>query len=567
MKRIVNSEEMKFCDSSTITHFGVPSIVLMERAALSVVSRIPEEFINGGSILIACGSGNNGADGLAAARMLHQKGCDVTVARMPDNGRCTQENKMQLSILNKYKIRVVDSIPQPDAYDCIIDALFGVGLSRPPEGVYAQWIYALNQKSGYKIAVDLPSGVSSDTGQVYPACFQADLTVTFAYYKIGQILYPGCEKCGRVVVEQIGITDDSWLSRSPSCFMPDKEDLYHLPHRPKRSNKGTFGRVLVIAGSTNMAGAALFCAKAAYRTGCGLVKIYTPDRNRVILQTALPEAIIAAYDESIYEESVYEESMYEESMYEESSYAIKKDTAHEEFFSIEEDTAIEKVSAVEEDTTNEKVSSDKHTAFEKENLLRDAIQWADVIAVGPGIGTGPDARRILEQTLKEAKVPLVLDADALNIAAADPQLLSTASSPLILTPHLGEMARLTGRQVLEIQNTMISTAEEFAGRHQLVVVLKDAVTVTASPSAVYLNTSGCSAMAKGGSGDVLTGMIAALLAQGMEPEKAAVMGVYIHGLAGEAAARQYGEYSVLAADLIESIGSIMKKYHECEGSK
>lgn len=515
MKRIVNSEEMKFCDSSTITHFGVPSIVLMERAALSVVSRIPEEFINGGSILIACGSGNNGADGLAAARMLHQKGCDVTVARMPDNGRCTQENKMQLSILNKYKIRVVDSIPQPDAYDCIIDALFGVGLSRPPEGVYAQWIYALNQKSGYKIAVDLPSGVSSDTGQVYLACFQADLTVTFAYYKIGQILYPGCEKCGRVVVEQIGITDDSWLSRSPSCFMPDKEDLYHLPHRPKRSNKGTFGRVLVIAGSTNMAGAALFCAKAAYRTGCGLVKIYTPDRNRVILQTALPEAIIAAYDESMYEE----------------------------------------------------VSSDKHTAFEKENLLRDAIQWADVIAIGPGIGTGPDARRILEQTLKEARVPLVLDADALNIAAADPQLLSTASSPLILTPHLGEMARLTGRQVLEIQNTMISTAEEFAGRHQLVVVLKDAVTVTASPSAVYLNTSGCSAMAKGGSGDVLTGMIAALLAQGMEPEKAAVMGVYIHGLAGEAAARQYGEYSVLAADLIESIGSIMKKYHECEGSK
>ena len=215
----------------------------------------------------------------------------------------------------------------------------------------------------------------------------------------------------------------------------------------------------------------------------------------------------------------------------------------------------------------EEVSSDKHTAFEKENLLRDAIQWADVIAVGPGIGTGPDARRILEQTLKEAKVPLVLDADALNIAAADPQLLSTASSPLILTPHLGEMARLTGRQVLEIQNTMISTAEEFAGRHQLVVVLKDVVTVTASPSAVYLNTSGCSAMAKGGSGDVLTGMIAALLAQGMEPEKAAVMGVYIHGLAGEAAARQYGEYSVLAADLIEFIGSIMKKYHECEGSK
>lgn len=493
MKRIVNSEEMKFCDSSTISHFGVPSIVLMERAALCVVSQIPQEITKGGSILIACGNGNNGADGLAAARLLYQKGCDVAVAKISDSRACTKENQMQLDIINNYQIRVVDSIPEQDAYDCIIDALFGVGLSRPPEGIYAQWIDALNQKSGYKVAVDIPSGISADTGQVYPSSFRADLTVTFAYYKIGQIVYPGCEKCGKVVVQEIGITDESWLSRRPSCFMLDEADLQCLPRRPKRSNKGTFGRVLVIAGSTNMAGAALFCAKAAYRTGCGLVKIYTPADNRVILQNALPEAILSEYD-------------------------------------------------CDDEKTN----------------LQKAIQWADVIAIGPGMGTDQKACRILAQTLQEADVPLVLDADALNMIAAQPQLLERASSQWILTPHLGEMARLTGKQIPEIQDTVFDTAKEFAERHRLTVVLKDAVTVTAAPAAVYLNTSGCSAMAKGGSGDVLTGMIAALLAQGMQPEQAAAMGVYIHGRSGEAAAQQKGEYSVLAADLIDAIGNIMK---------
>lgn len=496
MKRIVNSEEMKYCDSNTIGYFGVPSLVLMERAALGVVSRMPERLSRGGRVLVVCGNRNNGADGLAIARLLYQRACEVTVSQMPGDKKRSPENKTQLAILGKYQIPVLDYIPEEGDYGCIIDALFGVGLSRVPKGDYAQWILAMDRLSGYKVAVDMPSGVSSDTGEVSEASFRADLTVTFAYRKVGQILHPGCEKCGEVAVAEIGITDESWLGRKPGCYALEQGDLKNIPKRPARSNKGSFGRVLVIAGSRNMAGAALFSAKAAYRTGCGLVKLYTPEENRVIIQSALPEAVLSTYDEK----------------------------------------------------------------RPKQEPLLEALKWADAIVLGPGIGTGKQARRIVEQALGHADVPIVADADALNIIAGHLELLGRAAQGLIITPHLGEMARLSGKPISEIQGTMLKTATEFARLHKLVCVLKDAVTVTADGEAAYLNTSGCSAMAKGGSGDVLTGMIAALIAQGMAPKEAAPMGVYVHGLAGEAAGRQKGAYSVLATDIIEEIGGVLGQW-------
>lgn len=542
MKRIVTSEEMKFCDSSTIEHFGVPSLVLMERAALSVVEQMPAELSRGGRILVVCGNGNNGADGLAIARLLYQRGCTVAAVQMKESGKRSPENQLQRQILERYGVQILDDIPGGDYaektdteagkeyrvsektdteagkernasektdteagkehnasektdYDCVIDALFGIGLSRAPAGAYAEWITAMNRLSGYKIAVDMPSGVSSDSGEVYEAAFQADLTVTFAYQKAGQVLYPGCEKCGAAAVTEIGITDESWLERRPSIYALEKEDLKRLPHRPARSNKGTFGRLLVIAGSKDMAGAALFCAAAAYRTGCGLVKVCTPEDNRLILQSALPEAVLMTYEE-------------------------KK--------------------------------------LKQEPLL-EAMKWADVIALGPGIGTGRQARRIVELVLEHADVPLAADADALNIAAEHLELLKHTKAELIITPHLGEMARLCRKTVPEIQSSVLQTARDFAKRFHLVCVLKDAVTVTAvRDGAAYLNTSGCNAMAKGGSGDVLTGIIAGLLGQGMPAGEAAAMGVYIHGLAGEAAAEKHGNYSVLARDIIGMIGTVMK---------
>lgn len=499
MRPIVNSEEMKFCDSNTIGHFGIPSMVLMERAALSVVEQIPQEVLQSGRILAVCGNGNNGADGLAIARLLYQRGCLVEIVQMNGQGKRSEENMLQRKILQQYGIRILDEIAQSGAqaagYSCVIDALFGVGLSREPQGEYAAWIHAMNELCGYKVAVDMPSGVSSDTGEAYEASFDADLTVTFAYQKIGQAFYPGRAKCGKLVIADIGITDESWMGRAPCMYAFGKEDLKCLPYRPDYSNKGTFGKVLVIAGSAGMAGAALFCAQAAYCSGCGLVKIYTPTENRTVLQSALPEAVLLTYDSS----------------------------------------------------------------SPNQDALLDALAWADAVAVGPGLGTGGQARMIVELVLIHAKVPVVLDADALNILAGHTELFKQAKTELIITPHLGEMARLCQQSVPQLQKGLAKAAKEFASHYHLVCVLKDAVTVTAvRDTAVYLNLSGCNAMAKGGSGDVLTGIIAGLLAQEMPVGDAAVLGTYVHGLAGEAAAEEYGPYSVMAGDIIAMIGRIMR---------
>jgi len=551
MKWIVNSEEMKACDSNTITHFGVPSLVLMERAALSVAEQVQKQVPAEGSILIVCGSGNNGADGLAAARLLHQQGYRVDAVQVPDCKKRSTENQLQRDILERYGIHITEHILADREYDCVIDALFGIGLSRAPGGVYAEWIRIMNRLGGFKIAVDMPSGVSSDDGRAYDPAFDADLTVTFAYQKAGQILYPGCEKCGEVITAKIGITDDSWLERKPACYTLETEDLKNIPPRPSRSNKGTFGRVLAVAGSKNMAGAALFCAQAAYRTGCGLVKIYTSETNRIILQSALPEAVLVTYDET---EEV------EPSVFPEAKPSGRSASLQEDQSELPGRTAFPEADLSGRPGLPEEEETIL-TAFEKKGKtqepLADAVKWADVIILGPGIGQNKKARAAVAQVLRTADVPVIADADALNILAQQPDLLRSASARLILTPHLGEMARLCKKQIPDIQNTMRQTAEEFAAQYHLVCVLKDAVTVTASASGTCLNTSGCSAMAKGGSGDVLAGIIAALAAQGMEPEEAAQMGVYIHGLAGEAAARQKGSYSVLARDIIDGIGAVL----------
>ncbi len=494
MKRIVNSEEMKFCDSNTISHFGIPSLVLMERAALCVVSHIPAQHLQG-RVLIVCGNGNNGADGLAIARLLYQKGCELAVAQIAGSGKRSQENEAQLHILKQYGIPISGRIPDRMDYSCVIDALFGVGLSRAPKDAYAEWIMDMNRINGYKVAVDIPSGVSGNTGMAYEPSFCADLTVTFAYRKVGQILYPGREKCGAVVVSDIGITDESWLGRQPACYAPDREDLAKLPKRPAHAHKGTFGKLLVVAGSKNMAGAALFCAQAAYRTGCGLVKICTPEENRAVMQTALPEAVLLTY---------------------------------------------------------------KEEAGPVTESIARAVQWATVIALGPGLGTGKAAQELVKLVLQHAAVPMVIDADGLNILSGHLDWLEESRAKIIVTPHLGEMARLTKKELPQIQNDLVGTAREFARRYAVICVLKDAATVTASSDCAYLNVSGCSAMSKGGSGDVLTGIIAGLLAQGMETEDAAYVGAYIHGLAGEAAAEQMGSHSVLARDLINAVSRVLQ---------
>lgn len=530
MKILVNSREMKECDTRTIESLKVPSMVLMERAALSVVEEIKERRIPCERCLVVCGQGNNGGDGLAVARMLSQKGSHVTVYCPMEEGRATKEARRQYEIVREYGISVVEELPRKEDFSLIIDAIFGIGLTREVEGQWKDVIEALNEMEGYKVAVDIPSGINGDTGQVMGCAFRADLTVTFAYAKPGLLLYPGYAYSGRVVTKDIGIDQYSWGHWKPSAFTFEQADLSHcLPQRQNYSNKGSYGRVLVIAGRKNMAGAAYFSGKAAAVTGCGLVKILTAEENRTILQQLMPEAVLETLPK------------------EEAGEALEAFNGQADF---------------------------------REKLLLN-LQWADVIVLGPGLGTGPRAQLIVKTLLElpgmrntcedirtEAdasrnvpwKKPLILDADALNILSDHLEWREAYPGPVIVTPHMGEMARLTGRTIEDIRASLPACAKAFAKTHNVICVLKDARTVTACvDGSYYINTSGNNGMATGGTGDVLTGVIAGLIAQGMEPDMAAAFGVFLHGSAGDIAVKETGQYSMMASDLIEGIRQITRK--------
>lgn len=511
MKILLDSRQMKQCDKNTIEHFGVPSLVLMERAALSTADEIDRYFREGGkkeqaaadretsgkkrTALIVCGFGNNGGDGLAIGRILFQRGYEATIVMPPESGRISEETRTQKEILGHYGIELLHDMPKGE-FDVVIDALFGIGLTRNLEGVYREYLTEMNQKSGLKVAVDIPSGVHGDTGEVMGVGFLADLTVTFAFAKPGLLLYPGAEYAGTVLVKDIGIDSRSFLKEQPFLFAAEAEDLNGIPSRKNRSNKGSYGKVLTVAGQKNMAGAAFFSGKAAYLTGAGLVRIFTEEQNRIILQELLPEAILTAWE------------------------GIKF----------------------------------------PEELLSQALSWGTVIAAGPGLGTGKNAGKIIKFILKQAKVPVILDADGLNVLSEHLKWLKEASAPVIITPHLGEMARLTGKSIGEIQKHLLQVAQEFAREYNVICILKDARTITAWPDGrACINTSGNHGMATAGSGDILTGILAGLIAQGMEPAQAAAAGVYLHGAAGDLQAEHTGTYGMMARDILDGIGIVLKE--------
>lgn len=510
MKYLVKKGEMQHYDANTMEVFGIPSLVLIERAALAAVEELEQSLLHGGErILIAVGTGNNGADGLVMGRLLFLKGYSVELVLAGNREKATSENERELTIAKNYKIPVIsatDWLEQPDpghSYELVIDALFGVGLSRRIEGTYEQLLTRLDELQAKKVAVDIPSGIDADNGQILGVAFHADLTITFSYEKLGLVLFPGAEYAGRIVCKNVGIDDHSFLDgegfghKPQICGLTD-EDLSLLPTRRPHSNKGTYGKVLVIAGSINMAGAAIFSAKAAYLSGCGLVRVLTPEENRTIIQSALPEAVLTTY----------------------------------------------------------------HGKKPEPERITEALQWADVIVCGPGLGQTQTARQLVHTVLKEAAVPLVLDADALNIISEDTDILRRPHTELIITPHLGEMARLTQMPVSYLKDHLVESAQEFARTYNLICVQKDARTVTAVPFGMtYVNLSGNNGMATGGSGDVLTGVIAALLAQGLPGDLAAPLGVYIHGRAGDLAAEKYGKYSMTASSLLEALPGVYLTLH------
>lgn len=500
MKQIVDGQQMKELDYETIHSYGIPSLVLMERASLAVTEVLKNEF-DTKKILIVCGSGNNGADGMSAARILHLEGYHVDLFLAGKMESFTEEAAIQWKIAENYGVSVVNNFC-PNEYTTIVDAVFGVGLSREITGTYKEIFERINHSRIPVLAVDIPSGICAATGNVMGIAVRAAKTVTFAYGKAGLYLYPGAAYSGDIIIKDIGI-----YGKKPDAIRAiDENEVNWIPKRKADGNKGTFGKILIAAGSKNMSGAAYFSAKAAMLTGAGMVKIFTEESNRIILQQLFPEAMLVTYCQ-------------------------------------------------EEDPSSVNCK------------LNDAADWADLAVVGPGIGKSDTALSILEAFLeKDTSQPLVIDADGLNLLAEHPEILKDCVRPYILTPHMGEMARLSGYTISQLKSETRKCLTKF--REQLknytdakpVLVLKDARTMTMTDdNKFYLNLSGNSGMATAGSGDVLSGIIAGLLAQGLEPEKAAPLGVWLHGKAGDVAKERKGERSMTASDLIEAIPDLFMK--------
>ena len=506
---LVTAEQMRQIDRLTIEELGIPEMVLMENAGKAVVDFLKEQFsdLQGKNITIVAGSGNNGGDGLVAARYLQQLGAHVKVFLLADR-ELSPSAQSNYNILEKLPVKIYKLDNENSLHllkvtvnysDIFIDAMLGTGISREVSGRVEQVIDIANRRSCVKVAIDVPSGLNSDTGDIWGRCLKADYTVTLAQPKRGQFLNKGPRYCGEVIVKDIGIPAEMYESQKPDCSLIEDSILQELREpRNRASHKGTYGHLLAIGGSMGMSGAITLAARAALRSGVGLVSCAVPEQVQMHVAVNVPEAMVQPMP---------------------SGSTFGPDS----------------VEPLKEMTRNKKA-----------------------VVVGPGMGAAPVTGDIIAELLRVTRCPMVIDADGLNTADNWIASVAEARGPVILTPHPGEMARLAGLDTAYIQNNRMEVAQNFAREHQVWVVLKGANTVIATPEGkLFLNRTDSPALAVGGSGDVLAGMIGAFLAQGMQPEVACCRAVYAHGLAGLDVAARIGEVSSKAGDIIDSISNIL----------
>ena len=511
--KVVTAEEMRLIDGKTITKYGIPGPTLMERAGLAVAVRIMELF-DKRKVLVLAGTGNNGGDGLVAARNLFDRGWNVKVLLMgklkslsPD---CLAQYRTAREIGVPVEVRT--AITDKDIHAAlVVDALLGTGINKPVSPPLSEVMDVLNRADNQVVSVDIPSGISSDDGQIMGTAVLADYTVTFGLPKYGHLLYPGAEHTGRLFVEDIGFPAELLHSESIKTGTIEQKDAsVLLPARSRYSHKGDYGHVLIVAGSRGKTGAALMAAKACLRSGAGMLTI------------GVPETLLDIYQQRVTEEMVLP----------------LPDNG--------QGVLSERASSAILDFLNKK---------------------ADVLALGPGISTGPGVTKLLLTLLMSVTAPMVLDADAINSLAGHTEKLLKAKAPLILTPHTGEMARLLSKRKgneksgvehremrRKIERDRVNCAVSFSKERGVCLILKGAPTIISEPGGrTYINTTGNPGMATAGAGDVLTGMAAAFLAQGLDPVDTSILSVFLHGLAGDIAASEKGMHSLIATDIIEKL--------------
>lgn len=503
--KVLTAEQMREVDRRTIEEIGLPGVVLMENAGRCVAGEILARYASSGMqrALVLSGKGNNGGDGYVVARHLLDHDWDVVTVVFAEANAIVGDAAVHLRTLLNCGGQVlhVTSETEFDAafddigeFSVVVDALLGTGLVKPLQGLLREVVGWINCQLCPVVAVDIPSGVEGSTGRILGDAVNADLTVSFAFPKIGQVTYPGARHVGELVVADIGIPVQIAYEAPADCLLIDEADArQRLPRRSADSHKGTFGHLLVVAGSMGKCGAAVMTAESGLRGGAGLVTLACPVSVQPGIAARLAEVMTAPLPEQ-----------------------------------------------------------DGALGIEAHVPILDLLADKRALVIGPGLGASEQSTRLVQRLVEDVDLPLVLDADGLNaICGHLPERDTFAGREMVLTPHPGEMARLTGLSVVEVQADRFRVARDFALRHGVVLVLKGARTLVACPDGVvHVNTTGHVGMASAGMGDVLAGLIGSLLAQGLSAKDAAALGVYLHGLAADRLLGSFGDAGLLATDLL-----------------
>ena len=503
--KIASVDEMRLMDLYAMEKLGIPEEILMENAGLAAINMLKNKIgMEGRKFVIFCGTGNNGGDGLVVARLLHSGYGSVKVFLLGESSKYRGAAKINYSVISKLPIEVIKlegaASAKKDVAHCdvIIDAIFGTGLDRPVTGLVSDVIALINKSKKKVLSLDIPSGVNGNTGNVMVTAVKADYTVTFGLPKIGNMLYPGYELCGELFVSHISFPPSLYEQKG---FQVQTNDYVALPARPAEAYKGSVGDVLFIAGAANYYGAPYFAAMSFLKSGGGYARLAAPRCVVPVIAKRGREIVYLPQEETIT-----------------GSIALKN----------------------------------------KKELLEVSAK-VDMVVIGPGLSLQEETVRLVKELTAAIKAPLLIDGDGLTAIADIPEILRCRKAPTILTPHLGEMARLTSKSVAEISGNKIAILRETVALLKATIILKGAHSLIGVPDGrVYINLTGNAGMATAGSGDVLAGCIAAMNGMGLKPDQAALKGVFLHGYAGDLAAAKKGHDGITAKDIMECLPVALK---------